>query len=127
MKTCYKCRQSHEGNHSYCTTCRKQVDAEYNSRRDKNKKYKQVEAKKEANRAFIETYLLEHPCSCGESDPIVLEFHHLKDKKYNVSEMMSSNSLETIKKEINKCEVLCANCHRRVTYYQRKNKTNVAA
>lgn len=123
MKTCYKCKQPHTGNHSYCTSCRKKVDAEYNKRRDKAKKYAKVNLKRKANQKYILSYLLEHPCThCGEADPIVLDFHHLRDKKKNIADMLSSYSLNTITKEIAKCEVLCANCHRRVTYYQRKNQ-----
>jgi hypothetical protein len=54
---------------------------------------------------------------CGESNPIVLDFDHLKDKKYNVSRMIHDGfSWKAIKKEIEKCEVVCANCHRIRTY-----------
>jgi hypothetical protein len=64
---------------------------------------------------FIIEYLLSHPCvDCNENDIVVLEFDHLKDKKNNISSMMRS-SLLVIKEEIEKCEVRCANCHRRKT------------
>jgi L-lysine 2,3-aminomutase len=50
---------------------------------------------------------------CGEKNPIVLDFDHLKDKKYNVSRMVHDGfSWKAILKEIEKCEVVCANCHR---------------
>lgn len=50
---------------------------------------------------------------CGEKNHIVLDFDHLKDKKYNISRMIHDGfSWEAIKKEIAKCEVVCANCHR---------------
>jgi len=52
-----------------------------------------------------------------ESDYIVLEFDHKHDKKYNVS-AMHTLSLELLIKEIEKCEVRCANCHRRKTAHQ---------
>lgn len=64
---------------------------------------------------YIIQYLLEHPCiDCGETDPIVLDFDHVRDKKlYNVSAMVRHFlNIEPIKKEIAKCEVRCANCHR---------------
>ena len=59
--------------------------------------------------------------SCGESNPLVLEFNHIKGKKRaTVSEMVVCGwGLKTIKKEISKCEVLCANCHRIKTAKQR--------
>lgn len=54
---------------------------------------------------------------CGEYNHIVLDFDHLKDKKYNISRMIHDGfSWAAIKKEIAKCEVVCANCHRIRTY-----------
>ena len=50
---------------------------------------------------------------CGEDNHIVLDFDHLRDKKYNISRMIHDGfSWAAIKKEIAKCEVVCANCHR---------------
>jgi hypothetical protein len=71
---------------------------------------------REAAQAFIIEYLRRHPCvDCGESDIIVLEFDHLRDKAQNVSYLVNTNELRRIKAEIEKCEVVCANCHRRRT------------
>lgn len=69
---------------------------------------------------FIFNYLNENPCVvCGEVDPIVLEFDHLRDKKYSISNMLNKcGSIESIKEEISKCQVLCANCHKRKTAKQ---------
>lgn len=39
-----------------------------------------------------------------------LEFHHKSDKDYNVSQM-AGRSVETIRSELCKCIVVCANCH----------------
>jgi phenylalanyl-tRNA synthetase alpha subunit len=48
----------------------------------------------------------------------------LKNKKYNVSRMIHDGfSWKAIKKEIEKCEVVCANCHRVRTYNRLTNKT----
>ena len=50
---------------------------------------------------------------CGINNHILLDFDHLKDKKYNISRMIHDGfSWAAIKKEISKCEVVCANCHR---------------
>ena len=53
-------------------------------------------------------------CVCGEARIPCLDYHHKdpKDKGYNVNDMIKSHSLESIDREINKCMVLCANCHR---------------
>lgn len=66
----------------------------------------------------IYEYLASHPCvDCGEPDPVVLEFDHVRgDKRANVKRMVSGTySLERVLEEIAKCEVRCANCHRRIT------------
>lgn len=51
---------------------------------------------------------------CDESDPVVLQFHHRKreGKVEAISNMISQRRpLERILKEIEKCDILCANCH----------------
>ena len=53
--------------------------------------------------------------NCGERDPMVLEFHHRTDKDMAVGYMVAAGFSVKIQEEIDKCDVLCANCHRRVT------------
>ena len=61
---------------------------------------------------------------CGVCNHIVLDFDHLKDKKYNISRMIHDGfSWAAIKKEIAKCEVVCANCHRIRTYTRLTSKS----
>ncbi len=65
-------------------------------------------------REFITAYLAEHPCvDCGESDPIVLTFDHVRgEKRDNISDMVRNGlSVEAIRAEIEKTEVTCFNCH----------------
>lgn len=72
---------------------------------------------KKASRNLVMQTLLNNPCKdCGETDPIVLEFDHIGEKKYNVATICNGKySTKTVQEEINKCEVVCANCHRRRT------------
>lgn len=66
----------------------------------------------------IVNYLSSHPCvDCGETDPIVLQFDHVRgSKEFNVSRMAHKGfSWGKIEEEIAKCEVRCANCHLRAT------------
>jgi hypothetical protein len=62
-------------------------------------------------------YLREHPCiDCDEPDPVVLEFDHVGQKTANISELISQTATtRMVDAEIEKCEVVCANCHRRRT------------
>ena len=77
--------------------------------------------RKELHRKFI-MYLSLHPCvDCGESDPIVLEFDHRDEntKLMSINKMRTMRySWNTILAEIEKCDVRCANCHRRRTARQ---------
>ena len=70
-------------------------------------------------RAYINGHLKAHPCvDCGETDPIILEFDHISgDKNFNISDATRCGyGIDKIKAEIAKCEVRCANCHRKKTY-----------
>jgi len=74
------------------------------------------------NKTYVLGYLTQHPCvDCGEKDPIVLEFDHRdpKEKCDNIAHLISTRStIKIIEKEITKCDVRCANCHRRKTAKQ---------
>ena len=76
------------------------------------------------NYAYLTEYKSNHPCiKCRESDPICLSFHHIngEDKEKCVSDLAKSAcSLKKIKKEIDKCVVLCHNCHARETQKKKK-------
>lgn len=59
---------------------------------------------------------------CGEWRPECLQFHHRNpaEKEFNVGEWIKNGvSIETLKAEIAKCNVLCANCHAVETQNQR--------
>jgi hypothetical protein len=105
----YKCRNCHN------TYCREQWYVKNSEKQKASGK-----AWKEKQRIKVYEYLLEHPCECGESDPVVLEFDHddKTEKSYTISKMIGKISNETLMKEIEKCTVRCANCHRRRTAEQ---------
>jgi hypothetical protein len=74
-----------------------------------------------ANRRNIAHYLRAHPCiDCGEADPVVLEFDHVRgEKKSTIAEMLrNARKWSAIQEEIEKCEVRCSNCHKRRTARQ---------
>jgi hypothetical protein len=107
--------------HSYCLLCGRGASKNHYL---KNVQYyvrkahvRRKELSDELNGKLYE-YLETHPCvDCGESDPVVLEFDHVRDEKsYNVSAMgYLFTSWNSLLREIAKCEVRCANCHRRKT------------
>lgn len=58
---------------------------------------------------------------CGEDDPVVLDFDHVRGVKVCDISRMAHAGYRTwrIMEEIEKCEIRCANCHRRVTHKRR--------
>lgn len=107
---------------SHCKKCsRKYIREHYY----KNKKYYLKKARirnsklKEQAYEYICSYFKIHPCiDCGEKDILVLEFDHIdrSSKSADISYIIkNNNTLEKLKREIEKCEVRCANCHRRKT------------
>jgi 5-methylcytosine-specific restriction endonuclease McrA len=78
----------------------------------------------EINRRFIIQYLEEHPCIvCGEDDILVLDFDHRNpmDKSRNINKAVKQFGPVRLKEEIDKCDILCSNCHRRKTAKQLNN------
>jgi protein-arginine kinase activator protein McsA len=129
----YKSR-SRNTRSSYCKECNRTYQrhhylvnhSEYRIKRDA---YRHVTRDK--NRSSLLAHLTSHPCvDCGEQDPRVLEFDHISGEKLeSISQLMAdSYSWTTISREIEKCEVRCANCHKRRTgsqfgWYKSKQKS----
>lgn len=128
MKICHKCKETKQlsefrnrraakkdGKHSWCRSC---CDIHKKQWYAKNKKKYRDLAKVWAGKRriviqdFLINFLRNNPCvDCSNGNVIVLDFDHRGDKKYNISNMMSS-SIAKVKEEISKCDVRCANCHR---------------
>lgn len=136
-KKCYKCQEEKDatlfnknrvrkdGLSTYCKECTKIVRKDFyegNKESFIRSQTAMTKRSRKKKREFVFNYLRQNPCvDCGESDPIVLEFDHItpSEKFMGVSRLVSKNfSLEKIKKEIDRCEVRCANCHRRRTSCQ---------
>jgi hypothetical protein len=84
-----------------------------NKREQKRKQRKERRARK---RGWLDDYKSSRSCEmCSEDEPVCLDFHHIKDKKYNVGRMPNMDKpISEIEDEIDKCVLLCANCHRKV-------------
>jgi hypothetical protein len=73
---------------------------------------------KRANLAKLLEYFADHPCvDCGETDPVVLQFDHVRGTKFKAVGTLFNEcrQWDVIAAEIEKCEVRCSNCHWRKT------------
>jgi hypothetical protein len=81
-------------------------------------------AEREKRKWFDDEIVAKSKClKCGENHPGCLDFHHRdpSDKHMEVTKMVKAKcSKAKILKEIAKCDVLCANCHRKLHYEERK-------
>lgn len=134
-KTCTKCNtpkpidefsfknKAKGTRHSQCQICagtaktlwyRRNRKAHIAANKVRNQRYRKE------NEQHLIHYLEEHPCvDCGEDNILVLDFDHKSDKVDGIAAMLANRcSWTTILKEINKCEVRCANCHRKRTAEQ---------
>lgn len=62
---------------------------------------------------------------CGETHPGVLDFHHRNpdEKELTIGHaVVSEVALSRVKKEIEKCDVLCSNCHRKHHWEERQQE-----
>jgi len=105
-----------DGRQPYCRECKSGFDSRY-YHANKTTHYQRVSRYIRDNKLKLWDYLVNHPCvDCGQDDPVVLEFDHLENKEAAVSNMISRRfSWQAIEREIRKCEVRCANCHRKRT------------
>ena len=56
-------------------------------------------------------------------NPWIMDYHHREpeQKSFDIGKKISRYSFDTLKNEIDKCDLLCSNCHR-ITHY--KNEIN---
>ncbi len=127
---CSRCRhdkpttefhRQRDGYFRWCKACRAAYDRAYHKKTwESGVRPAQVAKRRQRNREFIWEYLSDKACmDCGETDIVILEFDHQRNKEYNISEMSGkTSSLAKILEEMKKCEIVCANCHRRRTAKQ---------
>ena len=105
-----------------CDECRK-ANADYArfARGDKQRKYARERAAE--RRLLVDAYKLSAGCmDCGHAGPAVsLDLDHRPgEAKIRAVSQMLSSSLSTIEAELEKCDVVCANCHRVRTHSRRR-------
>jgi len=75
--------------------------------------------KKELRKKILEIKKRSCCAICGENHPSCLEFHHVDNKKCEISNMLAKYTEEEIMEEISKCIIVCTNCHRKIHWEER--------
>ena len=93
--------------------------------RNREKRLARMYERKKAIHDYVQNMKNQLRCAdCGHSHPATLQFHHRnsEDKVFTISDAVYKGlSLDRIKKEIEQCIVLCANCHF-IRHYNMRNK-----
>ena len=113
------------GKVNLCKVCKRNSDKiSY----EKRKESINIKKKKKID-LFRKTYqeLKNNKCclKCDETKHHLLDFHHKDDSKkdFNIgTEAWRCLNIEKIIKEIEKCVILCSNCHREFHYLEKENK-----
>ena len=122
-KTCGECKidkpiaefgnlkKSADGLSYQCRDCRKQMHRQHNTAYRKITKQRSDQRKKR----FWDQYT-DGCCLCDETDIRCLDFHHLDPdtKDDMVSTLWGLKDDTRLLREIAKCAVVCANCHRKI-------------
>jgi hypothetical protein len=130
-KTCGRCRQTRPisdfawrrkargQRDNYCRPCRAAYKREhYVAHRERYvaNAVRRKQALVAERAAYLVELFRERPCAdCGETDPLVLEFDHLGPKNFAIAKGLRDRNWRAVLAEIDTCEVVCANCHRRRT------------
>jgi superfamily II DNA helicase RecQ len=116
-------------NLTYQSNCRK-CQSEYRKLHYEKNKQKYIDKAKVFTQSIVEwsiEYKKTLKCvECGENRYWVLDFHHRnpKEKDIEVSTLIRRSSKIKILTEIEKCDVLCSNCHRDLHF--RQNNADIA-
>ena len=127
MKTCTKCgvkksiidfaknKSKPDGLQAHCRECKKLNDARHYAA-NKEKQQERNQRNKQLCIQEMNEYKAERGCClCDETDPCCLDFHHPnEDKDLSVSVFAWTACRNKMWAEIEKCVIVCANCHRKV-------------
>lgn len=119
MRMCSKCGLNERlSYHNYCRSCHCERQKKY-YRDNPGIRRQQYKDRKKEIREFIVAEKNKPCLDCGKSYPYyVMDFDHVRGKKKFLLSVSASKSrsIESLKTEIAKCDVVCSNCHRIRTF-----------
>lgn len=109
---------------SICNECQREYKNRWYHKHSENKEKFRIQSnitRKKLRQKMID-FLKDKSCiDCGEKDFVTFEFDHreVEKKQSTISKMVNDcYSWDKISQEINKCDIRCANCHRKKTAKQ---------
>lgn len=109
--------------HSQCKNCEKEADKiRYSNNTERQKiVLNNAMLQKERNTLIVEQAKQCGCQKCGEKRLYLMEFHHKnpKEKVNTIAHMIKSSSEQNLIQEMEKCIVLCANCHREFHFFEK--------
>ena len=113
----HRCKQGKYGVKSICKECVSHYHkGKINNNSKKHKKYNIIKK--------LKLFYKCSTCDINDNIPSLYEFHHVdrNEKEYEIGQLIKNNSID-LYKELNKCCILCANCHRKIHYFFIHNKS----
>lgn len=132
MKKCYTCQKEKsliefnknksrkDGINSICRECsRQRSKLYYTDHKDAHKKTVYGYKKRYVTelRKWVSTEIKKGGCCiCDEKESICLDLHHVNSEEKTgwIHKLISDNSRTRLVEELNKCAVVCSNCHRKI-------------
>lgn len=101
------------GRSNRCKLCQKTLSKDhYKKNKDQYRSNRKTTRSKRIN--LIKSIKVLGCSICNEKFPDCIEFHHLMNKVDNISLLIRTASLEDVFKEMNKCILVCSNCHKKI-------------
>lgn len=119
-KLCPSCKKNERTKHTkkYAAYCKDCTNTKNKNRYLNDKSRHLLRSKAHQARIKFELHCLKASIGCymcSETDPRALDFHHKnpQDKKGQILILWHNLGKQVAMEEIAKCELLCANCHRK--------------
>jgi ABC-type Zn2+ transport system substrate-binding protein/surface adhesin len=128
MQTCTSCKESKDDSEfsrrgkklqTECKTCHS-IYLKQHYQDNKQQYLENISKRKKEIQVFIRDQK-NKPCyDCKKNYPYyVMDFDHRENKEFNLNGAWKRYSIDKIKQEISKCDLVCANCHRERTWQRR--------
>lgn len=106
----------------YCRPCVREYGRKHYHNNKKYYRDKSIRYRNEG-RDWLNEYKSTRGCSkCSENHPAALDFHH-RDPSQKISEIATMRgkviSIKRLQTEVDKCDILCANCHRKLHWEEK--------